>query len=113
MLWFCQSSHSFVILPVHSRSVHRFGMHDALTDRLATVMRSQIGLFDIVAGGLSFWAHHTYVDRLENVWAGGVVSVGGWGSLVTSLVIEWSDSNLLVSFANATLYLWQWLISTL
>jgi hypothetical protein len=76
-------------------------MHDALTDRLAAVSRSQIGMIDIVAGSLSFWAHHTYVDRLENVWAGGVVSVGGWGSLITSLIIEWSDSNLLVSFPHS------------
>jgi hypothetical protein len=75
-------------------------MHDALTDRLAAVSRSQIGMIDIVAGSLSFWAHHTYVDRLENVWAGGVVSVGGWRSLITSLIIEWSDSNLLVSFLD-------------
>jgi len=73
-------------------------MYDALTDRLAAVGRSRIGLFDILAGSFSFWAHHTYVDRLENVWAGGVVSVGGWRSLVTSLVVEWSDSNLLVGF---------------
>jgi len=86
-----------VCIILHSRSVHRFGMHDAVTDRLATARRSQIGLIDILAGGLSFWAHHAYVSRLENVWAGGVVSVGGWGSLVTSLVIEWSDSNLLAT----------------
>lgn len=76
-------------------------MHNALTDRLATVRRLQIGPLDIVIGGLSFWAHHTYMDRLENVWAGGVVSVGGWASLVNSLVAEWSDSNLLVSFISA------------
>jgi len=86
-----------ICIILHSRSVHRFGMHDALTDRLAAVRRSRIGLIDIVAGSLSFWAHHTYVDRLENVWAGGVVSVGGWRSLITSLIIEWTDSNLLAT----------------
>ena len=96
----CQwSSHVFVILSVHSRSVYCFGMHDAVTNRLlvATARRSQIGLIDTLAGGPSLWAHHAYVNRLENVWAGEVVSVGGWGLLVASLVIEWSDSNLLVS----------------
>lgn len=78
-------------------------MLDACTDRLEYVQSSKDvlpGVFGLVAGVLSFWAHPTYVARLDIVWAGGMVSLSGWQELLNSLLIEWSESNLLVSLAS-------------
>jgi hypothetical protein len=89
-------------LPVHSRWVHRYGMYEARTDRLASIYHSprqdrfaRLGPF--VSGVFFFCAPFTYVDRLEKLWANKIVSLDGWQKLLASLLLEWSDSNLLVS----------------
>lgn len=77
-------------------------MYEARTDRLAILelprQRPALApLEDLIIGVLFFCAPYTYVDRLEKLWADRVVSLDGWQKLLTSLLIEWSDSNLLVS----------------
>ena len=77
-------------------------MYCARTDRLASFseprMEQKLTLLgDIISGALFFAAHHTYVDRLEKVWADRIISLDDWQKLLTSLLVEWSDSNLLVS----------------
>jgi hypothetical protein len=77
-------------------------MYEACTDRLASfkVSRPQNNLEpleNLITGVLFLCAPFTYVARLEAPWADGVVSLDGWQKLLTSLLVEWSDSNLLVS----------------
>ena len=90
-------------LPVHSRAIHRHGRMDARIDRLLDVRTTHASIFQWVFGSFLFYAHMTYIERLENVWAGGIVSFTGWQTLLKSLLAEWSDSNLLVRF-NHLLY---------
>jgi len=72
-------------------------MQDARTDRLVTVQRAPTSLVSLVLGVFTFYAHLTYIQRLENVWADGIVSFTGWQTLLRSLLAEWSDSNLLAT----------------
>jgi hypothetical protein len=77
-------------------------MYGARTDRLAFFSEPRVEgkltlLVDIISGALFFSAHHTYVDRLEKVWADRIISLDDWQKLLNSLLLEWSDSNLLVS----------------
>ena len=93
---------SHYLSTVNSRWLHCYGMREARTDRLASfheprVERKLDMLGHIVSGMLFFCAPNTYVDRLEKVWADNIVSIYDWQSLLTSLLSEWSDSNLLVS----------------
>ncbi|CAA7270473.1 unnamed protein product [Cyclocybe aegerita] len=92
--WFIARLLSLIL---HSRSVHRHGMIDALTDRLMNVHYTSRTLIDYMVGCLSLFTHLAYVQRLENVWAAGIVSCSGWRSLVSALLIEWSDTNLLAT----------------
>jgi len=87
---------------LNSRFLHRYGMYEARTDRLASLelprpRQALAPLEDLITGVLFFCAPYTYVDRLEKVWADRVVSLEGWQKLLTSLLIEWSDSNLLAT----------------
>jgi len=78
-------------------------MYQARTDRLISFSGSRTQqwnpsvLGQFMAAALFFCAHDTYVDRLEKVWADGIVSLYGWQNLLSSLLSEWSDSNLLAT----------------
>lgn len=77
-------------------------MNEARTDRLSFLEKDHPRhalsvIEDLITGVFFLCAPYTYVDRLENVWADRTVSLAGWQKLVASLLVEWSDSNLLVS----------------
>jgi len=87
---------------LNSRLVHLYGMNEARTDRLASVhkqpVQSRFGTFGTFLSGVFFFcAPFTYVDRLEKLWADKIVSLDGWQKLLSSLLVEWSDSNLLAT----------------
>lgn len=80
-------------------------MHEARTDRLASLdqeppRHALYSLEDFAMKILFFHAPYMYFDRLERLWADGAVSLNGWQKLITSLLVEWSDSNLLVSCSS-------------
>jgi hypothetical protein len=87
-------------------------MHEARTDRLASIYNPRVqprfGTFGTFLSGVFFFcAPFTYVDRLEKLWADKIVSLDGWQKLLSSLLVEWSDSNLLVSWNHSLLFAYQ------
>lgn len=77
-------------------------MYEARTDRLASLndtrKKKEYGFGDLVAAIVCFCAPYTYLERLENAWADRVISLHDWQKLLDTLLKEWSDANLLVSF---------------
>ena len=76
-------------------------MYEARTDRLASLEEKrhlkEYGFEDILTTLLLFCAPYTYLARLENAWADRVISLDDWQKLLATLLLEWSDANLLVS----------------
>lgn len=94
----------FDVFLVNSRTIYRYGAKEARTDRLASLDKEKVrrrrappSIEDLIMGLLFFCVPYTYLERLESVWAERSVSLDGWQKFVTSLLVEWSDSNLLVS----------------
>jgi hypothetical protein len=84
---------------VYTQWVFQYGMREAVNDRLNVLKEhpKRLTPWDFVFAFLCFFSPYTYAQRLESVWAHHVVSLEGWNALLNSLLIEWSDSNLLVS----------------
>ena len=89
-----------IFYTVYNRWLYRYGLYEARTDRHGSLDLVSDHPGGLVPGILSFctpYAYNTYVERLEKVWVDRIVSVEGWQKLLTFLLQEWSDSNLLVS----------------
>jgi hypothetical protein len=76
-------------------------MYEARTDRLASLDKAResrvYGIKDILTTLLFFCAPYTYLARLENAWSDRVVSLEEWQQFWTTVSLDWSDTNLLVS----------------
>ncbi|TFK32373.1 hypothetical protein BDQ12DRAFT_692582 [Crucibulum laeve] len=94
MTWFVAR---LIAVMFHTWSAHRYGKPDAIIDRHSTMINQRLGVPDLFIGVLFFYAPLTYIQRLNSVWAGGIVSYVGWQGLLDSLLAEWSDSNLLAT----------------
>lgn len=82
--------------PVQSQIMHRHGLINARTDRFNSINPPVPTVFASVLGIFTFFGHITYAERFKNAWADEIASTKGWKALLSSLLIDWSDSNLLV-----------------
>jgi len=79
--------------------VHRHGLLDACIDRFKNIYHSPVGKMDLILGVPTFFVHLTFLRRLECLFTPNCklnISSISWHSLFGSLLVEWSDSNLLV-----------------
>ncbi|TFK37859.1 hypothetical protein BDQ12DRAFT_684758 [Crucibulum laeve] len=92
--WFASR---LMCIMLQSRSMYGFGTKDAIFDYTIIIQLPPKVFIDYLVGIFSFFAPSTYMQRLHHVRAGGVTSFTRWQALVTSLLAEWSDSNLLAT----------------
>lgn len=87
------------------RERYRYGTKDARLYRDIAVSGSgsderrtwRARLLDLVLASLFFNSHGTYRDRLESTRPKGHVYLPDFRELMSSLLVEWSDSNLLAT----------------
>jgi hypothetical protein len=84
------------------RERYRYGTKDArlyrdiaVSDSVSPTWRAH--LLDLVLASLFFNSHGTYQDRLESTRPKGHVYLPDFRELMSSLLVEWSDSNLLAT----------------
>jgi hypothetical protein len=83
--------------------MYHYGMPGARIDRLDSFRKGKVNrkinmITDLASGVFLFYAPYSYLERVEKVWADQIISLDGWQTLIASLLSEWTDTNLLVSW---------------